>query len=514
MAAAPAIYRAEGIEKRYGGVVALAGVDLEIRPGEIHALVGANGAGKSTLMKILAGVERPSAGRLTLAGTPVEFASAREAADIGVVIVSQELSLFPHLSVLANLFILREPRRFGLVDRTRMRALAEPVAAAIALDASLDSRVGDLRLGERQLVEIGRALLGEPRVLILDEPTSALLAAESDRLHRVIRRLRDTGVGIVYVSHVLEDVVAIADAITVVRDGSIVRERADPSATSIGEVVEAMLGNRPPERSTHLRAATAAPRTGGRIRMRGVSQRRALVDVDLDVDCGEIVGLAGLEGSGVGAVFDILFGVTRPEAGVVELPDGGGAPASIEQAVRRGIALVPADRKASGVMLSKSLTENVATVSGAALGQLGFLQRGRELHDRAEGWRVRMGIKAPSVRSRADELSGGNQQKVAFAKWLDATASVYLLDDPTRGVDIGAKHEVHAIIRERAAAGCAVVMASSDLDELVDVADRVVVFVRGRVAGIVEGALLTEHVLLEAINTGLVPATESRASLT
>jgi ABC-type sugar transport system ATPase subunit len=505
MSANPAIYVASGIDKRYGGVTALSGVDLELHSGEIHSLVGANGAGKSTLMKILAGAERPTAGHMALAGSEVEFSSVRQASAAGVAIVSQELSLFPHLTVLANLFLLREPRRRGVVDRGAMRARARPVTHAIGLDVPLDTRVGDLRLGERQLVEIARALIDEPRVLILDEPTASLVPGEVDRLHTVIRRLRDHGVAVVYVSHFLEDVFAISDAITVVRDGLIVCSRVAPSATTVAGVVEAMLGAPPPERVARMRRAGDS-NIGGGVALRGVCRGRSLLGVDLSVERGEIVGLAGLDGSGVSTVFDVLFGVARPDAGEVMLPDGGAVPGSIAAAVRRGVALVPADRKATGLMLDKPIVDNITNVSAIALGRAGFRLSRTVLRRRAHGWRERLGIRTPTVAAPANTLSGGNQQKVVFAKWLDADAGVYLLDDPTRGVDIGAKQEVHDVIRSLADKGAVIIVSSSDPDELAELADRVVVFFRGRVAATLAGDDLTEHALLEAMNTGIAPA--------
>jgi len=506
------MYEAKAITKRYGGVLALDGVDLEIRPGEVHALLGANGAGKSTLVKILVGAVQPTAGDLVLEGEPVAFADVREAAARGVAIVSQELNLFPDFDVLHNLFLLREPLTGGvLLDRAEMRRRAADVVATVGLDVDLDRKLGSLRLGEQQLVEIARALLEDPKILILDEPTSALQAAETRRLLDVVRGLRDRGVAVVYVSHFLEDVFAISDRISIFRNGRSVVQRAQRADLTIPDAVKHMLGDAaaPAARERAVAAiAERAPDAGapiadGPLRLDGLAVDGQLAPLSLEAHPGEVVGLAGLEGSGAHTVFEVIFGQRRPDAGTVTLPGGRRGPTSVNAAVRAGVAQVPADRKKLGVMLDKPLWENVVTVRGGPQKRMGLFLRRRQMAQRAQFWVDTLKIKTRSVQDKVGELSGGNQQKVVFAKWLEADPTVMLLDDPSRGVDVGAKQEMHAIIAQMAARGRVVLYTSSDLEEMAEVCDRVIVFFAGKATAELSSDALSEHRLLEAINTGV-----------
>jgi ABC-type sugar transport system ATPase subunit len=504
------MYAGVGLTKRYGGVRALRDVDIAIRPGEVHALLGANGAGKSTLVKLLVGAETADEGELRLDGRPVRFRSVTEAAAAGVGIVFQELSLLPDLDVLSNMFLLREPRRAHVIARRRMEREARPVLERIGLDVPLGVPAGQLSLGEQQLVEIAKSLLQRPRILLLDEPTSALQARETARLMEVIGTLRAGGVGIVYVSHFLEEVLGIADAVTVLRDGATVLDTAPRASVAVPDLVRAMLGE---ELATGMAAAPAgvdAPPAPARARARAEAHLRierlnvagALADVSLDVAPGEIVGLAGLEGAGQAAVFDVLFGVRHAAGGRVRLPDGGGAPRRVSEAVRRGVALIPADRKAAGGLLRQTLWENVSLVSGGALGRLGFVLSRSAMRERAQRRVEALRVRTSSVDATLDELSGGNQQKVVFAKWLEADPTVVLMDDPTRGVDVGAKAEMYEIVRALAREGRILLIRSSELEELAELCDRVVVFWQGRSVAEIDRATLSEHVLLNAVNTG------------
>ena len=500
------MYAASNVSKQYGGVRALDGVDIEIHPAEVQALLGANGAGKSTLMKILVGAERPTEGTLTLDDQPVRFANVAEAKAAGVSIVSQELSLFPELDVLENLFMLKEPT-YGkmLLNRREMARLARPVLDTVGLKVALDRPVGSLRLGDQQLLEIARALLDEPRSLFLDEPTSALQAADTQRLLEVVRRLRDNGVAVVYVSHFLEDVFEVADTITVLRNGRAVVARQPRERTTISEVVKEMVGDaagRAP-RGARLERPDDSPARGS-LRLIDASVKYLLAPFSLEAEPGEVVGLAGLDGSGATVVLDVVFGRRRLDGGTAVLPNGKAVPRSMAAAVRGGVAFVPADRKRLGLMLEKPIYENVTAVSSGPLRRVGMVLRRDRLISRAEDWRQRLSIKASSTRALANQLSGGNQQKVVFAKWLDADPQVVLLDDPSRGVDVGAKVEMHAIIAQVAAQQRVILITSSDLEELADVCDRVIVFFRGAAVGEMRGGQLSEHRLLEAINTGVV----------
>jgi ribose transport system ATP-binding protein len=487
-----------GIEKRYGGVVALAGVDLEVHPGLIHAIVGENGAGKSTLMKIVAGAERPDAGEMRIAGTPVEFHGVKAANDHGVAIVFQELSLYPDLDVLANLFTQREVTRLGLVQRAEMRRRASPILEELGLHVDLDAPAGRLSLGEQQLVEIAKALLADASLLILDEPNSALNAAETQRLFALVRGLRARNVAVLFISHRLEEVFEIADTITVMRNGLVVAT-LDPRESSIPEVVSLMIGRRVMDAGA---ATSHADRSAPALRLTEVCVGSEVEDVSFSVSPGEVVGLAGLEGSGVGAVLEGIFGLQRPQRGTITLPSGEAAPHTITGAVRAGVAMVPADRRLDGLMLSQDILNNVGLVTAGVLGRLGFFLKHRRMEERVDV-RVRgLGIVAGSVRQAVGDLSGGNQQKVVIAKWLEADPRVILLNDPTRGVDVGAKEEIYRIIGDLASEGRIVLFVSTELPEYVHLCDRVLVFYRGRVCGELTREQLSTHRLLEAINTG------------
>lgn len=502
-------FRAQSVAKRYGGVHALSGVDFEVRPGEVHALLGANGAGKSTLVKILVGAEKASTGVLTLDDEPVEFDGVHQAARQGVAIVSQELTVFPELDVLENLFVQREPRRFGIVDRIAMQAIAEPVLDSLGVKFDLRQRVRGLTLAQRQLVEIARALITNPRIILLDEPTSALAAGESRRLLEVVTRMRSGGVGVVFVSHHLEDVFNIADVVTVLRSGRVALARRALTDVTIDEVVAHMLGPAAAAPTVDRNVAgkptlARVERAPGPLRFDGVSIRGALTDFTLEAAPGEVVGLAGLEGSGAQAALRAVFSARRLSAGRIRLPGGARHPRSMEQAVRCGVAYVPADRKRLGLMLSDAVAENIALVSKGTLGRSGPFPSRRRMIRNAEEWRSRLGIRLASVRDPAGSLSGGNQQKVVLAKWLDAAPQVVLLDDPTRGVDVGAKAEIQSLIRELAAGGAVVLYTSNDFEEMAAVCDRVLVLFKGEVRGEVGGTRVTEHELLAAVGTGTI----------
>lgn len=510
-ASPPAIAVAD-LRKAYGGIHALAGVDLAIEAGTVHAVVGENGAGKSTLMKILAGAEHPDQGEIRIAGEPVRLASPADARQLGVGIVYQELSLFPERSILANLFPDRQPTRFGLVDRAEMRRRAAPVLSRQGLIVDPDAAVADLGIAERQLVELSRVLIERPRVLILDEPNSALNERETQRLFTVLRELSADGITVVYVSHRLEEVFEIADRITVMRNGAIVTT-TDRTATTIGRVVEAMVGTSPaqlfPPRAARPPAAagTATAATASIVVM-GLTVGDELHDVSFEARPGEIVGLAGLEGSGVATLLGVLYGTRRATAGSVTFADGRGAPTSPTAAARRGISLVPADRRRQGLMLEASVETNVAHVAvGTLPSRRPWLDR-RAIRAAARRQIDNLNIRAEGPRTIVGRLSGGNQQKVVVGKWLEVSPTVFLLDDPTRGVDVGAKREIYRLIRELADSGRTVLFRSTELPEVVGLADRILVLYRGRLAVRANGGEIDDHGLLHAINTGRPPGSE------
>ena len=503
---------AQGIRKTYGGVVALAGADFTVRAGSVHALLGENGAGKSTLVKVIAGALTPDAGTVRLDGEEVHFATTAAAVRRGVAVVSQELNVFPDLDVLANLFTLREPRRGPFIDRKTMVAKARPVMEDLGLDVDPRTPVEELSLAERQLVEIGKALLTDPRILILDEPTSALGAASTEALLDILRVLRDREVGVVFVSHILEDVMALCDEVTVLRDGEVTMAAQPREGLTVSQIVTAMLG-KPPEEAEQeaARAPDAAlaeqvaealelEDAKGRLELRDVSTER-LHDFSLRVAPGDIVGLAGVAGAGHHEVLELVCGMRRPDEGAVTLPSGRNVPPGLRRAIGSGVALVSGDRRRLGLMLDKPIWENIGQIRSVGLAADGPIIRSGRLRERARAQIEGLRIRSRSVDQSTGSLSGGNQQKVVFAKWLDAQPSVILLDDPTRGVDVGAKAEMHALIRSAAEAGAPVLICSTDIDELASLCDRVVVLHQGRSAATLSGDALSTHAVLEAMNT-------------
>ncbi|TDD66950.1 sugar ABC transporter ATP-binding protein [Actinomadura rubrisoli] len=489
---------ASGLVKHYGGVTALDGVGIDLRAGEVHAVVGENGAGKSTLVKIISGVVRPEGGTIELDGARVRFSDARQAASQGVAIVSQELMTYDDLTVLENLFPYGAPRRGGLVSAREMRRLAQPVLDELGLDPPPHVRTGELPLADRQLLEICRALLQDPRVLILDEPTSALPRDAAARLAAVTRRLAGRGLAVLYISHFLEEVMRVATRVTVLRDGKVVLPGAPAADVGLDFLVTAMLGQ--PARDAAPPAAVPHRPSGTAVSLTGVTVPGRLRSVSLAAAGGEIVGLAGLQGSGHLAVLDAVCGRARPSAGEVRLPNGR-SPRSARHAVTEGVAYISGDRKGRGLMLDKPLWENITSVSWLGQGRGGSMPRRARLIERAHGHLERLRIRG-DVRARAGELSGGNQQKAVLAKWLDAAPSVLALDDPTRGVDVGARGELHGIVRDLASAGRVVLIASTDLAELVELCHRVLVFQHGRVVDTLDGDRLTEPELSLAMNAG------------
>jgi ABC-type sugar transport system ATPase subunit len=498
---------ARGIRKAYGGVVALAGVDFVARPGSVHALLGENGAGKSTLVKVLVGAIVPDAGVLRLGGQQLTLANTADAVDQGVAVVSQELSLFPDLDILSNLFPMREFRRGPLIDRRKMAERARPVLDELGLDHPLETPVSELPLDQRQLLEIARALVVHPRVLVLDEPTSALHARESARLHDVLKTLRKRDVAVVYVSHHLEDVLAHCDEATIMRDGRIVLPEVPVSTLTVDRIVQHMLGDKVAAIVEERTQATSdAPHDGPQLRWEGITVRGELEDVSLEVATGSIVGVAGVAGSGYRTLLSVAVGATRPDSGRVVLPTGVPLKHGLQGAIGQGVAIVSGDRRRNGVMLDKPIWDNVAQVRSVALRRDGVHIRARQLRERAAEHVKRLGIKTPSVDLEVGMLSGGNQQKVVFAKWLEAKPSVLLLDDPTRGIDVGAKAEIYNLMQELSDQGAVQIVASSDPRELAAICDEVVVMYNGRVCARLRGEHLSAHTILEVMNTGVPPA--------
>jgi ABC-type sugar transport system ATPase subunit len=453
-----------GIGKRFGGVVALEGVDFVLRPGEVHALVGENGAGKSTLMKILSGVQPPSEGQIVLDGRQVSFRGVHEAQAAGIAMVYQELALVPHLSVAENLFLGRlDPwvRHRDLIER------AGPLLAEVELDVDPHRSVASLPIGEQQLVEIAKALGRESRVLVLDEPTAALSSQESERLFAILRRLRASGTSLVYISHRLEEVFALADRVTVLRDGRRVATH-ELSEVDGERIVRDMVGR---DVVRFERASTRRDAVRARFGFEGAG----LAAGELVLHEGEITGVAGVAGSGRSRLCRTLYGAE----GVATLD--GARVASPRAALERGLAYVPEDRKGEGLSLVASVQANLAHAILPRLSRAGVMRPGAERAN-ARSWTEQLGIRPPDPQREVATLSGGNQQKVVVGKGLATGPRVLLMDEPTRGVDVGARTELYEVLDDLATRGMALLLASSDTDELIQLCDRILVFRHGAVA--------------------------------
>jgi ABC-type sugar transport system ATPase subunit len=467
---------ADGIHKRYGGVHALRGARLEILPGEVHALVGENGSGKSTLLKVLSGQVLADVGTVRMGGEPVSFRRPTDALRSGIATVTQETTLAPDLSVAENVFLGRGLTRRGpFIDWRTTRRRATASLARLELDVDPTWPVRRLRPDQQQLVEIARALSIDARVLILDEPTSSLTDDEVAALFRVVRRLRDDGVAIIFVSHRVQEVFVLADRLTVLRNGRTVGEAA-AGEMDRARLIELMVGRA----LVALEPPPPQERGDAALSIRALSVPGAFSEVDLDVAPGEIVGLAGLVGAGRSELLETVFGLVRPSSGTIRVGGGSGLRRTPRGAMAAGVAFVPADRKLDGLVPEMSVRENLVMSSTARLARLRVPTARRELPIVRDAFE-RMQIRAHSSRVPVATLSGGNQQKVVLGKWLATRPRVLMLDEPTRGVDVGAKSEIYRLLFEAAEAGVGILVSSSENPELLTLCDRIVVMFRGRV---------------------------------
>jgi len=473
-----AAVQVEGIRKSFSGVEVLHDVDLEATAGSVLALLGENGAGKSTLMKILVGDHVPDAGRVTFAGRDITGATPAVARDVGIRMVFQELSDAPPLSVTENICLGRWPTRRGRVDWRSARRQAVAVLDGLGSDIDPDRPVRSLRIGERQLVEIARALLGQTRCLILDEPTAALSASESERLFDTIRRLRTAGVAIIYITHRLDEVQRIANRVQVLRDGTSVLDGA-VADHSRDDLVEAMVGRSVD--STQRPATPPLEDPTPVLRLRDLASDRAFADVSLDLHAGEVLALYGRVGAGTQEVAETIYGVRGVDSGSIEMSGEVALIGGPADAIRRGIGLLPGDRQRQGAFMNRSVAENLCAASWRRLSRRGVITGAREAVA-YQRWHDRL-----SIRSRDDPqqtmttLSGGNQQKVLLGRWLERNVKVLLLVEPTRGVDVGAREEIYRSIRILTDRGLAVLVSTSDHEEVVQLADRTMIMVRGRI---------------------------------
>jgi len=493
---------ARGLTKSFGAVRALRGVGLDILPGQVHGLVGANGAGKSTFLNVLAGVVAPDSGELLIDGEPAEIGSPRRAADLGFSFIYQELALVPEFSAIDNMTIgVRPTTPLGIGDARRRKALARGVAERLDLRFPLDKPVRELSIAERGLVAIGRALVSDARFVSMDEPTASLSDVECERLFAIVRELSAAGVAIAYVSHRLDEIEELCDAVTIFKDGQTVASYERGGYTR-DELVLGITGARSVQDAIETPDAPVRRDADVVLSVRGLAREPRVRDVSFDVRRGEILGLAGVVGAGRTETLRLLFGADRPLAGEMTLAGSPFRPRSVVDAIARGVALVPEERRSQALVMDESVLFNTKMGgwrAARAVHWLPFVADGRA-RAAVRTMVERLGVKTASIQSPVRTLSGGNQQKVVFARWLSRDVGIMLLDEPTRGVDIGARRQIWATAEEFAAQGGSVVVVCSELEELA-VCHRVVVMVEGRTVGEIEGPGVTEAQMLEAIYT-------------
>ncbi|MFJ2556235.1 MULTISPECIES: sugar ABC transporter ATP-binding protein [unclassified Streptomyces] len=496
-----------GLTKSFPGARALDGVDLSVGPGEVHALIGENGAGKSTLIKVLTGVYRPDGGEIVLRGEPVRFATPLEAQHAGISTIYQEVNLVPLMSVARNLFLGREPRgRLGLIDFGRMHRAADEALRGLGLRVDVRRPLRSLGVGAQQMVALARAVSVDARVVVMDEPTSSLEPREVRTLFGVIRMLRERGIAVIYVSHRLDELYEICDTVTVLRDGRRVHTGPIAGLDRL-RLVSLMLGREMGEvRGEGLTKFSGGHDTGGEpvLEAHDLTVRQVLHGVSVRVRPGEVVGLGGLLGSGRSETAKAIAGALPPDTGRVVVAGAPVRTGSTPAAIRAGISLLPEDRKAEGIVPGLSVRENIALAALPGLSRFGLVDDAR-IDRLVDTFMKRLRIKASGPHQKVGELSGGNQQKVLLARWLAMRPKVLLLDEPTRGIDVGAKAEVQGLIDELAGEGLGVVLISSDMEELIEGSDRVVVLKDGAVVAELTGAEVTEDRLLHAIAAGSAP---------
>ena len=474
----PPLLQVSNLTKSFPGVLALRGVSLSLKKGEVLSLIGENGAGKSTLMKILAGVQSASSGEYLVDGEPANFQNVRDAMNRGIALIHQELNLASNLDLAANIFLGREPQKKGFVQENKLREEASKYLQRVGLDLPLETITGSLPIGKQQLVEIAKALSCDARVLIMDEPTSSLSQKETETLFEVVKELRSQGISVIYISHRLGEVIELSDRVTVFRDGENAGD-LDQEDINHGNMVRLMVGR---ELSEFYNRKVHPP---GKVVLRAkklISPAYPEFPLDFEIRSGEIVGVAGLVGAGRTELLQTIFGITPAMNGEMELEDADYHPFSSKDAIKRGIALAPEDRKQHGLILPMTVRENSSLPSLERDQKKGFLDSLKEvkLTDNAV---KQMSIKTPNIEQVARFLSGGNQQKIVLGKWLAMKPKLLMLDEPTRGIDIGAKREIYKLMEKLAEEGMAILFVSSEMEEILGMADRAYVMHEGRIAG-------------------------------
>ncbi|AZO07957.1 sugar ABC transporter ATP-binding protein [Mesorhizobium sp. M3A.F.Ca.ET.080.04.2.1] len=483
----------DNVTKSFPGVLALDGVSLRIKRGTVHALMGENGAGKSTLMKIAAGIIQPDSGAIRLHGRDVRLANPLQALQSGIAMIHQELNLMDSMTVAENIWIRREPKnRLGLIDHAEMRRRTVEAFRQLEVDIDPDIRVGKLTVASQQMVEIAKAVSYESDVLIMDEPTSALTEREVGQLFRIIRMLRAKGKGIIYITHKMDELFEIADEVSVFRDGKYIDTRPSNAVTR-NDVIRMMIGRE----LTQMFPKQTVPIGDVVLRVRDLCLAGVIENISFEVRAGEILGVAGLVGSGRSNIAETIFGISPATSGSIEVGGKSVSIGSPREAMKNGMALLTEDRKASGCFLTLGIQENTQMAAlQSAYVRCGFVERGKLSLDAGRMVQT-LHVKTPSMRQPIVYLSGGNQQKVLIGRWLLTNPKILILDEPTRGVDVGAKAEIHSLISRLAGSGAAVVMISSELPEVLGMSDRIMVVHAGRVTGILGRHEADQHKIME-----------------
>ncbi len=484
----------EGIEKSFPGVHALKQCKLELRPGEVHALVGENGAGKSTLMKIATGVYTKDAGRIVYKGEDIELPNTRAATNLGISMIHQELNLLPHLTIAQNIYLGREPKKLGcLVDDQEMNLRVSRQFEQMNLKLDPRMLVSQLSVAKQQMVEIAKALSFQSEVLIMDEPTAALTETEIQDLFRIIAQLKQQGVGIIYISHRMEELKQISDRITVMRDGAYV-DTVETKHMDVDQIIRMMVGRELYETES---LAPVGPDAETVLEVKGLSRGRELKDIHFHLKKGEILGFAGLMGAGRTEVARAIFGADPVDRGEIYIRGEKIKIKSPHDAVRQGIGYLSEDRKRFGVLVDMDVASNIAIASYKSYRNLAGWMKEGPINRTAEHFVQSLSIKTPSIGQKVKFLSGGNQQKVVIGKWLTRDCDVLIFDEPTRGIDIGAKSEIYKLLENLAAAGKSIIMISSELPEILRMSHRVIVMCEGRITGELSAEEATQETIMK-----------------